>query len=291
MKTLMFNSKKVIAVLVAAMMCLLSFVYYQPDAEAVFNTDMTYVAFNAKTGARIKSYTISAMPDSAPTPRSVIGNDGRVVDYSKSGVVRLQRRNPNTGGTSYVSAFVVDEHTIMTAGHCVDINEQMSYAISSLDLFDSSGKVELSATPVQVHIPQLFIEGSYSSYDYALITVKEDLSKYMCFNVGVPLDSAINNHISVSVTGCPSSINGKTNTNHDLYTGTGTTSYYSAFRFSHNVDTMDGNSGSPVYTKETIGENIYYTVIGIHTNSGNRAVRINSNIIRFIYANGNLSYT
>ena len=45
---------------------------------------------------------------------------------------------------------------------------------------------------VEVHVPTLYVNGSYSDYnpyDYALIKVNEDLSDYAIFNLGIMNDN------------------------------------------------------------------------------------------------------
>lgn len=291
MKTNVVNVKKITAVAVAFLLMILSVSYSGNKSDAA-NTARTYRIFNAKTGVKIGSdYTLNALP-AEDNSRSIIGDDERVIDWTKSGVVKLMSSDYYIG-----SGFVVSDHVIATAAHCAyDKFTKKGLPISEILLFDNSGNVTMNATPVQSHIPVDYINNSSSSssssatnYDYALITVKEDLSAYACFNLGVPLDNFVNGNSAVTVTGFPGDYN--TNTTHMKYSsngiicgGNGSLIYYSA-------DTTGGNSGGPVYLTESAYGRTYYTVVAIHTSGGsyqNHGTRITTDLIHFYKRNPNI---
>lgn len=239
-----------------------------------------------------RTYTLSAATSTSASSRSIIGGtDSRQVDFSKSGVVKL------IYGDTVASGFVVDSHVIATAGHCA------SNKIDSILLFNSDGTIALSATPVERHVPyEYLVSGNNCSFynDYGLITVEEDLTDYIQFNLGIALDQAITNSQAVSVTGFPGTVQNQsvnTSTVHTMYTGTGvlvdsnSPGYCSIYRLKYNADTSGGNSGGPVYVTTTYGGNTYYTAIAIHTHAGNSGVRIDRDIICFYLNNPNIQYS
>lgn len=261
----------------------------------------TYYVFNAQTGTRYTSrnYTLGNLP--YPTgigssqdqqDRNVIGSDDRVIDFTKSGTVKLM------SSTHYIgSGFVVDSHTIATAAHCVANSATSGISISEILLFNSSGSVALHATPVESHVPMLYFTSSAGGYDYALVSVEEDLSSYNCFYLGAPTNSIFSSSMSISVTGFPQTVNNNIVNSHSLhtmYTGTGTiTSTNSTGLLHYNADSSGGNSGGPVYKTTLYKGNVYFTVIAIHTTGGsteNSGTRITSDLLHFYRDNANIQY-
>ncbi len=112
MKAKMINSKKMLAVIITVLMTVLVLSSYQMKANAV-NTAQTYKVYNATNGSYLRSYTLNPLTADNNT-RSVIGEDERVIDWTKSGVVKIMTSNSYIG-----TGFVIDAHTIATAAHCV----------------------------------------------------------------------------------------------------------------------------------------------------------------------------
>ncbi|MDE5569076.1 MAG: trypsin-like peptidase domain-containing protein [Ruminococcus sp.] len=214
-----------------------------------------------------------------------------MLDWTKSGVVEI---------ASIGTGFVVDEHTIATAAHCV-----YNKKINKIYLFDNNSKLTLTlegSSIVEYHVPSVYVSSESADYDYALITVKEDLSDYMCFNLGTVTDIK-NLKSAVSITGFPGEIvtgDGTKPVNysvseHNMYTGNGHIYNSSDKRLYYDVDTTSGNSGSPVYITEAYGNKVYYTVIAIHaygqgSNPYNSGTRITADLLKFFNGNTNLKY-
>lgn len=243
-----------------------------------------------------RTYTLSAATSTSASSRSIIGGtDSRQVDFSKSGVVKLVYTGTN--GVSIGTGFVVDSHVIATAGHCA------KNVINHVYLFNSDGTIALSATPVERHVPyehECTRDNRLDYNDYGLITVEEDLTDYIQFNLGIALDQAVINNQAVSLTGFPEAIQGEIVNNvrkHTIYTGSGVLldsdfpESCSMYRLKYDVDTSGGNSGGPVYVTTTYGGNTYYTAIAIHTLTGNSGVRIDRDIICFYLNNPNIQYS
>ena len=263
---------------------------YGVETELNDEDSADYYVYNASTGARITSadYTINGKPSSKngiDNTDVVIGSDDRVIDWTKSGVAKLMC----SGGAGYLgTGFVVDDHTIATAAHCVVQSEYTGKAISSIKLFNSNGTVALSATPLQIHVPKDYFTSSAEN-DYALITVYQDISNYVCFDLGVALDQTV--PVTVTATGFPQYVNNtyvNDGTNHNMYSGTGSITSISTNQIFYNADTSSGNSGCPIYVTEASNGNLKYTVIAIHRGGSNAGTRINGKILRFYYHNPNI---
>lgn len=284
----------------------------------------SYTKFDAHTKSKITStynnpnpyyiYTSSTSNNS----RTVIGFDSREIDNSKSGVVKLIG---SSSGTYLGTGFVVNDHVIATAAHCVISNPNTIETINGVFLFNEYGGLLESVTPVEVHVPTEYIncintpnvpyEKYHWAFDYALITVEEDLSEYANFNLAVSLDSfypSTNvNGPELKITGFPQYISGSednTNSCHNKYTGSGFAKYYTNLSsynefktlVYYDVDASSGNSGSPVYYDEIFKGNTYHSVIAIHTageywaSGTNSGVRITEDLISFYLDNSNINY-
>lgn len=243
-----------------------------------------YKKFNAQTGVQIGTAyhldPVSAIPDYAP--RGIIGTDDRTEDYSNSGVVKI---NTSTGQGS---GFIVDDNLILTAAHVVCGKTNISYT-----LFNSNGTVKATYSAASYHVPSNYISSSNANYDYALIVVDQNLSRYKSISLGVARDKLKNNitssiylnyasKLGIYVTGFISNTG---------YTGIGNlaNNYLTNTFVQYNTDTEGGESGSPVYVKTSNGDMI---AIGIHdgkaTSTYNYGRRIDTNVLQFVYYNPNL---
>jgi V8-like Glu-specific endopeptidase len=285
------------------------------------NTLTGYTVFDATSGDFVYGYTLdaNAITDNS---RIVIGNDGRYRDDSLSGVVKILVSYVDDFGITrktWGSGFVVDSHTIATAAHCVykkRDNDPTSfqdaiYSIEKILVLNNLGNVQLEITGMyDVHVPNGYISKespNHWGYDYAMITVSEDLTAYAKFNLGIMTDGMMSDSEKVYCTGFPETVENpdgaeeivnNTTYLHQKFTGEG---YIQADvanemperRFCHNADTFGGNSGGPVYVESVLGTNTYYTVIGIHT-YGNRANEVNggtqmtTNMLHFYKNNPNI---
>lgn len=280
------SRNRIISAMVALVVFIAALCTYSSNVGAS-NTKRGYRIFNAQTNEYKCSYSLSAL-SSTDISRSVIGPDGREIDWSKSGVCKII-----TSTGSWGTGFVVDEHTIATAAHCT-----YDKIIAEILLFDSNGNLELSATPVEYHVPIYYInqpnDDDKYRYDYSLLTVEEDLSDYVCFNLGTTLDSFGTSNASLKVTGFSGDLN-NTLSVHTNYTGIGNILSLDDMQLFYNADTYGGNSGGPVYITETRLGNIYNTVLAIHTHkehgdsAGNRGTRITTDLLHFYYNNSNIS--
>lgn len=285
------------------------------------NTDVTYYSYNAKTGQFIEEYDLESL-DTVGMVNSRSGStDDRVLDWTKHGVVKIFCKNLDDLQTSRGTGFVVGEHVIATAAHVVN-----GTAINKILIFKGNANDYMELTPVEYHLPKIYHEEhkieiilnhpdrmnaeiEARCHDYALITVEEDLSDYMCFNLGVATDEAIENNTAVTLTGFPGTVhdefnhvnNEKTN---NMYSGTGVlldmsehiNEYVDLYInnkdliFCYDNRSSSGASGGPVYITESYAGNVYYTVVGINVAGGGTecrmGVRMTTDLLHF-YMNNN----
>lgn len=203
--------------------------------------------------------------------RDVIGDeDSRYPSCSEenSGIVLLE--GIGTG-------FIVGDHEIATAAHCVyKKNGNNGYWRSSITIktYDSNGfPTSTSLTPIEAHLPTQYRDcvitnatphNQYIPYDYAVITVSENLSGYVHFSLGTAYNAKQTdyNRIPIFVTGCPGESNGHVNINDRLYSSEGrVVGNNNTLILHYNADTSNGDSGAPVYTitQNRIGTDTSYT--------------------------------
>lgn len=283
--------------------------------------EFDYIKYDAKTGNELANYNIPIKEDISPaTSRSIINEDDRYIDYSQSGVVLLYSGNKVIG-----TGFIVDGDKIVTAAHVVfDTTNDIPVSDLKYVLYNSNGqKIDIngnvqsdSYTGINAdsyHISDKYFRASsygYNSedgngrrFDYALIKVNQDLSKYQCFNIGLLRNGIANTDTTFYVTGY-NTANPDTNKEHSvssefagkIVTGSGVLcdtkglsgslgSKIGLRNIFYNIDIMPGESGGPVYTKNSDGSK---TVVGINTGSAegfNIGTRFNTRILSFIFEN------
>lgn len=280
----------IITAVVLLLISILSLVNSDAFTSSGVSNEIRYQVYNANTGKYLRFYYLTVESNDNISTHTVIGNDERVLDWTKSGVVEID---------SFGTGFVVDEHTIATAAHCI-----YGKKINTIYLFaNNNNKPTLTlkdSSIVEYHVPSVYVNSGSADYDYALITVKEDLSDYMCFNLGTVTDIK-NLKSAVSMTGFPLTVgtgNDEKPVNnsgqHNMYTGNGRIFQSDDKRLYYNIDTTSGNSGGPVYVTEVYDNKVYYTVIAIHTLSKvgdyNSGTRMTVDLLKFFNGNTNLKY-
>lgn len=272
------------------------------------STSRIYLRHNYDEHSTIESTTYPLYLDdfesSTSTYIGVIGEDTRYRD-GDTGIVRL---------TSGSTGFVVGDHVIATCAHCV-YNRNTGEWIENykIRMYDSEGvPTTVEYDPVEAHIPQTYVSNSSDMYDYALITVAQDLSEYAHFNLGslYDLDAQSLENVNLYATGIPGQVHGEENgnfgdtgqTGRKVYTGIGhivDVANSNSEILYLDADITPGDSGGPIYMQETycIGLDVYRinTVVSIcagMSNSGlyNLGPRFNSTILQFYHNNPNINY-
>ncbi len=235
-----------------------------------------YVVYNFDSDTETGNYTLT-LPEgegaSSRTIQGVIGEDDRE-PYVNSGIVRI--------GYSWGvgTGFVVGDHTIATAAHCVYNYEEGYFStFTTIFFYDDNGNIVRSIYGKEAHVPESFIDNRNTNamydYDYALITVSQDLSDYEHFDLGMVLgEAALNNDFTVHAAGCPSQIEDENGTPvtaaNKMYIGSGTLLETSDYQLHFDTDITGGQSGGPVFvtSEYAIGSNETVpmkTVIGINS--------------------------
>lgn len=276
---------------------------YASVGAAAINTLKGYTIFDATDGKMVGSYYLDSNPLSTNS-RGVVGTDTRYGDNSLSGVVKIILKNQYSGEYGFATGFVVDEHTIATAAHCVfhknmgTLNDSKIKIEKILVLNNVGNVAQVLTGAYDVHVPNAYVtykdyaDKRNRAYDYAMITVSESLTSYANFNLGIMTDGMMSDSETIYCTGFPekvyNTVNGvmehSTVNNiydmHEKYTGAGTVMADDEVvlvdvappperTFYNNIDVGEGNSGGPVYVETEIGNTTYRTVIGILTGGSN----------------------
>lgn len=269
------------------------------------NSSMNYTIFNAKSGAYIDSYSLSANAVIDKSKSAIVVDEPREIDNDMAGVVKIiTNKGLGTG-------FIVDGHTIATAAHVIFDRANGGYSDSSVKIekiiiLDENGEVEKTVTDeVQLHVPNSYIASNdYSSYDYGMITVEQDLSDYAGFELGMMNEGMLGSDIEVYSTGFPGVVNNNnyvnTATKHNKYSDTGFVKNAGSNKtFFYEPIVTGGNSGGPVYVKTEYNGKEYAVVIGITTvatwggdniYNGGGGVRMTTNLLHFYKNNPNIAY-
>lgn len=258
---------------------------FTPDAYASSTSCRKYRRYSYVTNQELSTYYLT--PSSTPIDPNmdnIIGPtqayDERYEAYGEenTGIVRIN--------SSISTGFIVGDHVIATAAHCVyhkanNINpNNFWYPMGdmSIQTYNSNGTLSTNTlTPVEAHVPDAYITGNGTiEYDYALITVTQDLSNYVHFALGNPYNVDVTNYsnIPLYLTGCPNSTmyGGDNTTNRILYSTEGHVNYIDnvANKMYYDMDASEGQSGSPVYTitQHIKGDNTSYTYTALAIHRG-----------------------
>ena len=264
--------------------------YRKHNYSSTSSTSYTSYQINKST---INSTTSGNATNSDCMPMSIIDDNDMIRD-TNTAVVRL-----TIGGTG----FIVGDHIIATAAHCV---YYYGFVDNTIEVVDENNNVIDSFHAESVHVPDNYFSSNSrikKEHDYALLYVPSvDLSEYGMFSLGVATDDYLNNTSNqVVVSGFPQEYpNGYPEVNDETYglrfKASGNVKYNSdPYRLSYNADTAGGDSGGPVYVEEGYMTNYneqhewheYKTVVGIHTNAGNSGVRITPELLAFYNNNKN----
>ncbi|MDE6657411.1 MAG: hypothetical protein K2J88_02375 [Oscillospiraceae bacterium] len=269
----------------------------------VLNTDSSsratrlYKKYSYKTKQE-STYTLRASADglnNSASPCDVVGDDDRGVFYSEenSGIVRI---TTDTG--KQATGFIVGDHLIATSASAVYDRGIYNdfYDSLTVDTYNPNGSLKnKKLNVVEAHIPEeYYLTSKYDArYDYALISVSDDLSGYYQFNLGTAYDTntATIGNVPIYLTGCPSELsinipNDKLHTEENRIVKLNTTTLQYA------NDSTEGQEGSPVYAIiGTGGKDLKATAIAICGDSaGNVGSLITYQHLMFYMANSHIAY-
>ena len=260
-----------------------SVTYYKHNCSSASSTQYTQYTIQSTS-----NYPTSTSSFSASNSLGLRSTDSP--DYENIECVKVTF----SGGQG--SGFVVDDHLIMTAAHCVYGNNNF-FSNVAVTLYDENMTPSAPISASYVHVPKNYVLNGDVNYDYALIYVTEDLSDYVV-NVGVMTDYFMTSGQNLTTSGFTLYNNA---TQRYYSTGSVTTmaSYPSEipYRFHSNGKCKSGKSGGMVYFESTASPSSSYTinyksVVGNATHtSGNDTFgcRITTSLLRFIYQNNYLN--
>lgn len=295
MKNVKKISHMILSVVVAFVLTLVSLALYMGEKNvhiADASNGITYYKhyYNNNNLTSYESYTLSFVPraDNATTC-SVFPPNDMTRNYDEA-VVRIGY----PGGTG----FIVGDHVIATAAHCVySWQDRQFIEIDDLNIVDENNEA-IPLTPVSAHIREDFVNSTVNGYscdyDYALITVEEDLSGYAMFNLGFATRSYVSKKGAVIVAGFPQAeVDGYEGSKWGVrFQAKGNITGYSGSILKYNADSAPGDSGGPVYVEEGVYDGTklqeYKTVIAINVaqeSTVNDGVRITPDIMRFYCGN------
>ncbi|WP_295214383.1 trypsin-like serine protease [Ruminococcus sp.] len=221
--------------------------------------------------------------------------DDRVPDHENVAVVQLM----DVGG----SGFIVDDHTIATAAHCV-YNHGFISSMRIKIYNENCTAVLKTITPKEVHVPNQYIfdEDGYDSgeYDYALLYVEEDLSQYGVIPLAVPTDNFMSSNSTVTISGFPDNTASNPNAHcqiryyadgqiQDLRNVSDLVRWF-PYMILCNAYGSGGDSGGPIYVTTTCLGKEYKTAIGVFTSIYEPlgrfyGTRVTSDLLKFYYNN------
>ena len=275
---------KLISVLMVMLFICTNFVCINTNAIST-STNRQYRQFNAQTGSIYRSsYTISARPTRVYSTYSNVADDNLIRNTTESTTVLLKFKDGN-GFHNLGTAFIVDEHTLMTCAHCL-YNSTQKKAVSAIYAFVYyNNDTRCSVYPaIYSHVPIQYINGD-SNYDYGILTFSDSFEGFGAYELGVMTDVS-NANISVNVTGFPD--DGNYSGLGLRYTSPCTVTSTSDYMIHFSGKVYGGQSGSPLYTTTTYKNTKYNIVTGITKTTGS-ATRITPDILAFVYQNSYLN--
>lgn len=216
-----------------------------------------------------------------------------------------------SAGVNIGTGFIIGDHEIMTVSHNVYNGAFRSYSIIIPNANPYNVENSVVIEPIAVHVPQKYIDfksgyigGSSQDYDYAIITVEEDLSQYGSFLLGMASSSVITNNIPVHCLGYFGRTL-KTSSGTMISINTTVHSNYTENSYSFNLFTFNQTSGGPIYVESSFGISgtsnedyqikTYRTVISIASTSNmnssdplTNGYIIGPDVLQFAYSNSYL---
>lgn len=199
------------------------------------------------------------------------------------------------------SGFIIDDHVIATAAHCVYNRGTAAFNDIQIVVKDENSNYLGTLNPKEMHILTNYMTTSEPfKYDYALIYVDEDLSNYGKFDLGIPSTEFMTSNSEVFVSGFPSVVN-HVSVSGIRYNAVGNIMDirdYNSTLINHQIQystyTSGGDSGGPVYIKRTYNGQEQYIAVGIHSSgsdSTHYGTRMTASLLRFYKNNDYIGST
>lgn len=177
----------------------------------------------------------------------------------------LDKNNESYQGTG----FFISPRCVVTAGHCVFFNGKWAKEIAVLSTIkNKNGSFEKTSSNNFKSVKGWVSDGDIN-FDYGAV-ILNDSALYSSIGAGLKLNNDINEN-SIVISGYPK------DKNKTQWMSNGVVQKRSKYRLYYELDTLEGNSGSPILSNSGINSN----VIGIHTqgDNPNYGIRLNQQII------------
>lgn len=280
--------------------------YTLPD-----DSGRNYLKYNCNTGTTTSYYlgdstTINAALDETITYPLEVASDE--LDDENINVVQLSINGGFVG-----SGFVINEHVIATAAHCVyNANNNAFVTGITVNIYDESAIVNssnliASFEAESYHIPALYQSQGYytDNYDYALIYVDTDsqgkdlLDYTSAWNIAIPSlefsKAQTGNITSSGFTSHDYNNDGEDDDYYARYYSTGTVTDFSNdpdeahnipnLRLHTTAETPGGKSGGAMYYTSTYNNTTYKSIVGVTTGgwgtSSSWGISINTTLLHF----------
>lgn len=276
-----------------------NFVYYANTFPA--DNTRNYVKYNCKTGTR-STYTLNKL---SPVSTYAGDIDDREIDSSNNAqaIVHLNYKKGNN--LKRASGFIVSDHVIATCAHCLYDADGKNFCTDyKVSVYNPEGtSIVTTYSAKELHIPQSYIDQNPSSlqynntYDYGLIYVEEDLSKYGNIALGLPTDNFRTTFQTVWVSGFPGDVNGTPTTSRYYASGEAILegSQDSEYKIYTDTYISGGDSGGPAYIEYTLKGETFRSAIGISSSISDSfhpqysvATRITLPVLRFFMNNNHI---
>lgn len=161
-------------------------------------TGAYYVKYNVADGSN-EEYFLSSVTEPISTPSitnrslAISGDEMDHVDNINTNVVEL-----SISGGYLGSGFIISNHVIATAAHCV-YNKGTSSFCSNINIKIHTNNNVMQYSAKSYHIPKNYIttnSANVDNFDYALIYVEDDLSTYGIWDCGIAVKELTTNATS-----------------------------------------------------------------------------------------------
>lgn len=242
---------------------------------ASLNETRSYKKYDVASNT-VSTYTLNSLDTLTNQKMATYGMERNHVEIPDDNVL-VVRLNGGSG-------FIIGDHLIATAAHCV--YNSNGFVADNISLYDNNN-VEHHLTFSSIHIPNSYVQNMSSTncypFDYALVTVEEDLSQYGSMQLSMVTNQFLNTGNNISFSGFPQGYEGRQYT-----TGGVTIVAGNPYRLECETEAIGGKSGGPMYYTEKDGSKAVVGITTHNSNSCGRGVRISSTLLQFYYNNNNI---
>ncbi len=236
--------------------------FYKKDSKLI----------EVSNGINLDSIRYKHISSTGPLQKIIIGSDdrievsGKVFPYKAISLLLIKDKQ---GNTYWGTGFFIAEKCVITAGHCVFFNNDWAKEIQVIPGANRDNNPFGAQVSTSFRSVLGWTNHNDNNYDHGAIILKDNT---LFNNINAHFDfKEYTNENNIEISGYPLDKKGT------QWKSIGTISRSTKSRFFYDLDTLSGNSGSPVYIEN--GER--RIAIGVHTygDNPNSAVSVNQEII------------